>query len=100
MGVRSPGGVAYRRNPDITIGRFIHPSSVVSKFCFVFVKFVGKVLFGHISGLQFITGTAPIGKTVVILGVVITRIRSKGAIKGKKTFVLFNNNRSFLSGCF
>jgi hypothetical protein len=72
MGIRSPGGVSYGRNPYITIGGFIHPSSVVGQFGFVFVKFVREVSFGHISGLQFITGTAPTGKTVIIFGVVIT----------------------------
>jgi hypothetical protein len=72
IGVRSPGGIVHRRNPHITIRRFIHPSSVVGEFGFVFVKFIGKITFVHRAGLQFITGTAPIRKTVIILSVVIT----------------------------
>jgi len=99
-GVGPPGRIPYCRDPDITKGCLIGPPPVIGQFGFVFVKFVREVTFGHIAGLEFITGTAPIGKAVIIFGVVITGLRTKSTIRGKEAFVFLNYNGSLLPSSF
>ena len=64
--VRPPVRIPHLGNPDISIGRFIHPTAVIGQFHFVLIEFSGEIAPLNITGLHLISRVAPVCKTVVI----------------------------------
>jgi hypothetical protein len=78
--IRTPSVVIYVRNPNITVGALINPTTIGGKLGFILVDLSGEIGFFHCSEVKVVSRVRPFEKIVAVTGIEIFRTRKKGTI--------------------
>jgi hypothetical protein len=100
MVVGPPRVVVDIRNPDIPIGSFIHPITIVVQFGFILIHINRQIPCSHISVVKDITAPVPFCKSILVSGVNV--IGTRGEKSGGSSYPVSGMDyfRTFFTSSF
>ncbi len=88
------------RHPDIPVGSFIHPASVIRQLIFIFIELRRKIRLACRTKMEFIPLFVPFGKAVAQTAEEIFRIRGEIAVGDNQLLFAFHQKRALFSRRF